>query len=125
MATCKVLDLTPACLNLKLYGGDANSFPVEISNDGTIVDISGYDFQAQARKTAADAAPAVTATCTILDGPNGLMEVAWGDLRELLGTDAAWSGVWDMQVTPDGAGLPRTLLAGTFTVSLDVTRVAP
>jgi hypothetical protein len=89
------------------------------------VDVTGWDFQAQARKAANDAAAAATATCTVLDGPNGLVEIAWGDLRALLGTETSWSGVWDLQATPDGASLPRTLLAGTFVVTLDVTRTAP
>jgi hypothetical protein len=125
MATCQTLDLGPGCLKLRLYGGDANSFAVEVTDDGTLVDVTGWDFQAQARTAAGDAAAAATATCTVLDGPAGKVEIAWGDLRTLLGTGTSWSGVWDFQATPDGAGLPRTLLAGTFTVSLDVTRAAP
>jgi hypothetical protein len=122
---CQTLDLTPACVNLRLYGGDANSFAVEVTDAGTLVDVTGWDFQAQARKAANDPAAAATATCTVLDGPAGKVEVAWGDLRVLLGTEGSWSGVWDFQATPDGATLPRTLLAGTFVVSLDVTRVTP
>jgi hypothetical protein len=125
MAACQLLDLSPACVNVRLYGGDANSFAVEITDDGTLVDITDWDFQAQARKAANDPAAAATATCTVVDGPAGKVEVAWGDLRSLLGTDVSWSGVWDLQVAPDGAALPRTLLAGTLTVSLDVTRVTP
>jgi hypothetical protein len=125
MAACQLLDLTPACVNVRLYGGDANSFAVEITDDGTLVDITDWDFQAQARKAANDPAAAATATCTVVDGPAGKVEVAWGDLRSLLGGDVSWSGVWDFQVEPAGAALPRTLLAGTFTVSLDVTRVTP
>jgi hypothetical protein len=125
MATCQVLDLTPACVNLKLYGGDANVLAVEITDDGTLVDVTGWDFQAQARVAAGDAAAAATATCTVLDGPAGKVEIAWGDLRALLAGGTSWSGVWDFQATPDGAGLPRTLLAGTVTVSLDVTRTEP
>jgi hypothetical protein len=112
-------------VNLKLYGGDANSFAVQVTDDGTIVDVTGWDFQAQARKEADDNAAAATATCTVIDGPAGKVEVAWGDLRSLLGTGPSWSGVWDLQVSPTGATLPRTLLAGTFTVGLDVTRVTP
>jgi hypothetical protein len=112
-------------VNLKLYGGDANSFAVQVTDDGTIVDVTGWDFQAQARKEADDNAAAATATCTVIDGPAGKVEVAWGDLRALLGTDPSWSGVWDFQATPTGASLPRTLIAGTFTVGIDVTRVTP
>jgi hypothetical protein len=122
-STCQTLDLTPACVNIRLYGGDANSFAVEITDDGTIVDVTDWDFQAQARQAANDPAAAATATCTVIDGPAGLVEIAWGDLRALLGTETSWSGVWDFQAAPDGATLPRTLLAGTFVVSLDVTRV--
>jgi hypothetical protein len=122
---CQTLDLTPACVNLRLYAGDANTFAVEITDEGTLVDVTGWEFQAQARKAAPDAAAAATAVCTVLDGPNGRVEVAWGDLRTLLGTDPSWSGVWDFQATPTGASLPRTLLAGTLLATLDVTRVTP
>jgi hypothetical protein len=125
MSTCQVLDLTPSCVNVRLYGGDANVFAVEITDEGTLVDVTGWTFEAQARKAANDTAAAATATCTVLDGPAGKVEIAWGDLRSLLGTDPSWSGVWDFQATPTGASLPRTLIAGTFTVSLDVTRVTP
>jgi hypothetical protein len=125
MITCQTLDLTPACLNIRLYGGDANTFGIEITDDGTLVDVTDWEFQAQARKAANDPAAAATATCTVLDGPSGRVEVAWGDLRELLGTDTSWSGVWDLQATPTGASLPRTLLAGTLVLTLDVTRVTP
>jgi hypothetical protein len=49
------------------------------------------------------------------------MEVAWGDLRELLGTDTAWSGVWDMQVTFADLTV-KTYLEGDFIVYDDVTK---
>lgn len=119
----QTLKMVPAGLNLELYAGDANSFGVEITEDGTLVNITGWTFMAQARKQSTDLAAVATATCTILDPEAGQVEVAWGDLRAVLADASKWVGVWDLQATPTGASLPRTLLAGSFTVGLDVTRV--
>jgi hypothetical protein len=121
MAVPVPLVLTPQTVNVQLYGGDENAFGVEVFSGGSPVDISGWTFQAQARSNVTDAAAAATATCTVSAGK---VQVAWGDLRLLLGTSASWTGVWDLQATRPGATLPRTLIAGKLTVSLDVTREA-
>ena len=59
----------------------------------------------------------------VLDAPNGLILVRWpgADVTTLLGTGAAWAGVWDLQVATGGQE-PVTILAGKFAAEQDVTR---
>lgn len=116
------LAMLPTTVNLELYGGDENAFGVEVMVDGVPADITGWEFQAQARLKVTDVEPAATATCDVV---GGAVQVVWGDLHALLAGSAVWTGVWDLQVVRPGTTYPKTLIAGRMNVTLDVTREAP
>ena len=117
--------LGPVPVDLKgVRAGDRNQFTASISISGAPADLTGYTITAQARKKSTDqGAPAISAVVEVLDAPNGLILVRWpgADVTTLLGTSAAWAGVWDLQVATGGQE-PVTILAGKFAAEQDVTR---
>jgi hypothetical protein len=118
------VQLGPATVNLKgVRARDKNLISITISHDGVPVDLTGQMAQAQARKKATDALPALTAVVDIVDPAAGKMTLAWpgDDVAALLGTSAGWVGVWDLEIGwPTGE--VQTILAGTFEAVMDVTR---
>lgn len=112
---------------LDIFGvraGDRNELHLTLTEGGAALDLTGKTVEAQARKVAADPdPPALVAVVDVLDPEAGTLSLRWDgdDVRALLGSDAAWSGVWDLQLT-EGAEDPRTILAGSLQAEMDVTR---
>jgi hypothetical protein len=120
-----VVDVNPAPVDLVgVRAGDDTSLVVLIHNAGTPIDLTGCTVSAQARKTASDPLPAITAACTVTDAPGGQALVTWDgtDVSGLMPTPAvSWDGVWDLQLADTG-GVIRTVAAGKFGAVMDVTR---
>jgi hypothetical protein len=116
----------PADLSWCVYAGDRNSELFEFLTVTDPWDITGAVVTAQARVTAVDPLPALTAVCTVVDPVNGLVTVAWDgeEVRTLLAGADRWTGVWDLQIVEQGQTLPRTMARGAITAVMDVTRTA-
>lgn len=122
---CQFIDSRPGCANWLIYAGDTEGEIFEFLADGVPIDTSGWVLSAQARETAAAPAVALTAICTAVDAAIGQWRVKWDGeaVRTLLAGAESWRGVWDLQaVTPGGD--TRTLVRGSLTIELDVTRDA-
>lgn len=119
------MPLGPAVVNLTgVRAGDRNEFTMTLTSGGVPVNLTGHTVTAAARKKAEDVdPPACTAVVTVTDAVAGQLTVAWpGDaVRAMLGGAASWAGVWDLQSAP-ASGDPVTLVAGTLTAVMDVTR---
>jgi len=111
-------------INLCARAGDKNATTLQVLVDGEPKDLTGAVVTAQARHTATDAAPALTATVTATEEALGIYTVAWdGDaVRALLNGSASWSGVWDLNVVQFGETLATTPCGGRLDALLDVTR---
>lgn len=125
MAACVVLELGPACVDIKgVRAGDYNLFTAHLHFGAVPLNLTGQTVTAQARKSALDPdPPALVAVCTIVDPLNGDITVRWDgdDVRTLLAGAKSWKGVWDLQVD-NGTDDPQTLMAGKFEAQTDVTR---
>lgn len=123
MSTCQIIDSTPGCCNWICYAGDTSGEVFEFLTDGVPWDMTGCTVAATARRSAIDAEVALTATCTAVDAAIGQWRVAWDPaaVRTLLAGSETWTGVWDLQVTDAGGGI-ATVVRGTLTARLDVTR---
>lgn len=121
---CVLLDLSPACVNLTgIRSGDRNEVLISITSAGDPYDLTGQTVAAQARFAAEDIEPVLNGVVTVLDGPAGQISLRWpgDDVATWLGTEAKAKGVWDLETRPV-SGDPITLLAGSFSARLDVTR---
>jgi hypothetical protein len=107
-----------------VYAGDRNTVRLELLADGSPWNLDGAVLSAQARSTATSPDVALTATIVDVDPSRGLFDVGWDGeaVRALLGGAAAWSGVWDLQVLEPEQDLPTTVLHGTISATMDVTR---
>ncbi len=91
-----------------------------MTSDGeTPVDITGRAYASQLRVTPDIAAISATASCAIIDGPNGVMTVTFSPTS----TAALDPGYyyWDLQET--ASGVVTTVMSGVVTVLADVTRL--
>lgn len=115
MATIKIL---PAKLNYKMMRGDDFADVVTIKEGDPLaaVDVSTRTFTAQLRSTPAGA---VVASFVIDMTSAATGEVGYS-LADTVTDDLGGQYVWDFQ--QDTGGVIRTLMGGTFTVELDVTR---
>lgn len=107
-------------LDLEFVQGD--TYRRQFTFDG--IDITGWTFLSQIRSgTADDTAVEATLTCTIIDGPNGVMEIvlAPADSETL---DPSFIHWWDLQATTDDADV-YTIVRGEVTVIAEVSRVEP
>ena|SRR5262252_3969737 len=108
--------------DLALYQGDDFYQAVAFTlDDGSPFDLTGWTFASQIRQAPADTATAVLVqlTATIYDAPGGLIELtAAHTLTEGI---TAGKAVWDLQGT-DPAGKITTFLAGSVTITAEVTR---
>jgi hypothetical protein len=113
-------------INLSLYAGDVNEQTLQVLRDGDPVDLTGATVTAQARRTPNDPVVALTAVVTMVEPAKGILTVAWdgNTVRALLGDDASWIGVWDLDVLPAGSsdGSSVTVADGAVTANMDVTR---
>jgi hypothetical protein len=110
---------TPAELDLVTTRGDTVTVNVTMTTNGTTpIDITGRTYAAMVRRNYDDPSAAASFTCTITNGPNGLLQLvmsntATADLDP-------YNYYWDLQET--ASGTVTTVLAGAFTVLPDVTR---
>jgi hypothetical protein len=119
------INLAPAVVDVAgIRAGDRNLFQVTVRSGGSALNLTGYTITAQARDTAADEANILDAVCTVTDATTGKIDVRWpgDDVRTWLGSSSTLKGVWDMQLD-DGTNDPWTVIAGSFSAELDVTRV--
>lgn len=110
----------PGTQNLTFVRGDTETVQVTMTSDGTTpVNISGRTYASQLRTSPDITAIAATATCTITDAANGVMQVVY----TATSTAALDPGYyyWDLQET-NGTTV-TTVLSGTVTVLADVTRL--
>lgn len=109
----------PANYPLNVRIGDTETVTVTLQNaDGTYVDITDRIYNAQIRAKASDSNALATFTCSILDAEAGKFScVLSADTTEHL---SQLNAVWDLQEYNNG--VITTLLAGTATISRDVTR---
>jgi hypothetical protein len=105
--------------NLQIYQGDDFAAMVTVlATDGTAADLTGYTPKAQIRRDVADRQPAVAMELTaVLELPNFIsLSLTHDQTAMLMG-----SYVWDLQIT-DGSGAITTILAGSMSVTQEVTR---
>jgi len=112
-----LIEALPEPVNMALYRGDDFAFQLTVTNpDGSAADLTGETATSQMRVTADTAdPPAGHFDCTI--ATNVITVVLANAVSKLL--PAAL--VWDLQLT-SGTGSIRTLVAGTISVTPDVTR---
>jgi len=99
--------------------GDSKAVLVQVRTGGLPADLTGMTITAQARQTAIDPdPPALTALITPDDLTEGRFFLRWDpdEVRDVLGPDGFWRGVWDCQVDV------TTIVAGPITCESDVTR---
>lgn len=109
----------PGKQDLTFVRGDTETVQVTVTSDGsTPVDITGRTYAAQLRVNPDIAAISATATCTVTDGANGVMQAVFSATATAALAPGYYS--WDLQET-NGA-IVTTILAGTVTVLADVTR---
>jgi len=110
----------PGIQNLTFVRGDTETVQVTMTSDGTTpVDITGRTYAAQMRTTPDIAAISATATCSITNAVNGVMNA----LFTATSTATLDPGYyyWDLQET-NGATV-TTVIQGTVNVLPDVTRL--
>lgn len=106
------------------YAGDDVRVVFRFLADGDPWDLTGTSALAQARTDvlAADP-PTLTASTTLIDAVNGLLQVAWDgeEIRTAIAGGTTWEGVWDLQIT-EPSGDIQTVVAGQFLAKMDVSR---
>lgn len=124
MATSPI-SLLPETLDLKLYGGDGVRLKLLVSDGaGGAIALTGT-LAAQIRESRVNPTIKATFAVDITDVAGGIAYISLtgaqtaglhgnGDLER-------FTGVWDVQWTPDGTE-PVTILQGGIESSLDVTR---
>jgi hypothetical protein len=129
------IDLRPKVMNLLCYSGDTVAFTVTIP----WANAAGKEWQAQVRSARDASEP--DAEFTIVppggDGDPAIVTLASEDTKRLAGQapvvramSAAgslaemrvYSGVYDVQISDGGSDPVNTLLQGSLTIELDVTR---
>lgn len=113
------IDVSPAILDLVLYAGDGTSFQVKfIDENDVITDVSDLVWTAQIRKTrTTDIAADLEIDTT--NASTGIIIVHIpADVTRTL----AKKSQWDLQSTSSSDSEPLTILQGTVSCNLDVTR---
>jgi hypothetical protein len=118
------ISLAPAVVDVAgIRAGDRNLFQVTVRSGGTALNLTGYTITAQARTTPPDIVH-LDAVCAISDATAGKIDISWpGDaVTTWLGSNTVQKGVWDLQLDDGSGGDPWTVIAGSFSAELDVTR---
>jgi len=119
--------MRPGTYNIQHYQGDTLLLPIRIrdtNTDGTpgpYESLTGWTGKAQIRSSAAALIEELTVTIDPDQVTNtGLLTVGATHAQTALWTVTnGW--VWDLQLT-NGAGQVRTILAGTVTITAEVTK---
>ena len=121
------ISLLPETLDLKIYGGDGVRLRLVVTSpDGQPVNLTG-EIAAEIRESRINPTSKATFAVEITDAAGGIAYISLtGDqtaaLHGLPSPIERFTGVWDVQWTPDGAE-PVTILQGSVESSLDVTRL--
>jgi len=110
----------PGIQNLTFVRGDTETVQVTMTSDGsTPVNITGRTYASQLRTNPDIATISATATCSITNAANGVMQAVFSATA----TAALDPGYyyWDLQ--ENASGTITTVLQGTVTVLADVTRL--
>ena len=109
----------PATQDLTITRGDTETIVVTSTTDGTTpIDISGRTYSAQLRTSPDIAIISASFTCSVTNGPNGVITCVLPASSSAL-LDPGYY-YWDLQ--ENASGTISTLLSGTVTVLADVTR---
>lgn len=110
---------SPGLLNLDLRIGDTETVTVNfVDSTGAAINITGRTYTAMVRPTASSPTVLATFTCTVTDGPGGVVVCTLA--ATTTAALAVQSAVWDLQET--SGTTVSTVLAGAVTISQDVTR---
>ena len=114
------MSATPGTYNITLYRGDTWTADIVLTDtvSGSVLDLTGYSALAQIRATA-DAASAEASFASVLTELEGKVTLTLSAAASAALTIT--SGVWDLQLT-DASSAVRTYLAGSVTVTPDVSR---
>jgi hypothetical protein len=116
------IDMTPAVLDLVLYAGDVGDFKITFKDtDDTALDVSTYGLQAQIRKARASE-EYVNLDLDVTNAATGIVIVKISEdvTRDLAVNKWDKTAQWDLQATEPSV---VTLLQGSVTCKMDVTRV--
>ena len=114
----------PATQDFTFYSGDTDTIELVVKDsNGVVVDLTGGSARMQVKVKSNDSTALLTKTATI-DGVNGKITFALSD-TDTSGLNSDNFGtkiyVYDVELTYP-AGDIKTLIAGKFSVSADVTR---
>lgn len=114
--TTPTVDLLPGKLNIKVSRGDTDGIPLDITEGGSPADLTGRTYAAQLRRSPTSST-AVEITVDTTDAATGRLVLRLDTaITETLSGDYQW----DLEQTIGGT--VRTILAGKWTFSPDVTR---
>ena len=108
--------------DLEIYKGDDYAHTITLNTrTGSVltpINTTGRTYTAQLRKVKSQVAPDATLTCTVTDGPNGVIVMTMARaITQALRVDCYY---WDLQQT--SSGVLTTILAGKVKVVSDTTR---
>ena len=111
-------------VDINIYSGDSYFMSVLWQTaDGTPIDNSGYTGLMEFRKKTTSADPALVTLTDgagiTMGGADGLISLEIDPTETPAITDQA---VYDLQMTETATGVVTTLIAGTATVAMDVSR---
>jgi hypothetical protein len=114
------IDLTPAILDLVLYAGDGEDFQLSfIDENKEPIDVSALLWTAQIRKTRKSEIASELEILTT-DAAIGIITIhISAEITRALPT----TGQWDLQCAPTIDADPLTILQGSVSCIMDVTRV--
>lgn len=117
------MDLTPDSLDLVLYAGDRGDFQIDFIDDNSIpINVSSWVWTAQIRKSR-ESSTHIDLTIDVTKAVQGSIIVNIPkEVTRSLG-DNTWdkTSQWDIQCVT-GGGDPLTVLQGTVSCNMDVTR---
>jgi hypothetical protein len=123
------ISLLPETVDLKLYGGDGVELEINVTNGSTEpFDLTGT-VAAQIRGSRVNPAASADFAVDLADASNGVAIISLtGEQTAALHGDPSspieqFTGVWDVQWTPQTGRSPVTLVQGSVESNLDVTRL--
>jgi hypothetical protein len=124
----KTISLIPESVDLKLYGGDGVELEINVSNGSVAPFPLTGEVAAQIRTSRVNPAATADFAVDMSDADNGrvIISLTGEQTAALHGTPnpiEKYTGVWDVQWTPDSGRSPVTLVQGAVESSLDVTRL--
>ncbi len=112
--------MSAATYNIEIDQGSDYNITVEVKEDGSVKDLTGYSARAQARSDIEDSSAAFNFTCTIPSPSNGKILVKLPAATSSSAT--AGEFVYDLEVYTSGDAAVSRLMGGTATIHREVTR---